>query len=167
MSAQEEAWSSVSWAAATDKASVVKLTRGESDSSHTLGWCPAKSYRPFNTAAFYVYSTLLLLYTSMWLQKKIRLTRRFSFILFIKINKINKRMGISKPADGQLSGQQQAVALIWSDGVVGWCSQGWLWIQLLVWPPLALFIYSQLQTLAPENTICGKKIIDWKIDLFL
>ena len=34
-----------------------------------------------------------------------------------------------------------------------------------VWPLLGRFISSQLQTLAPENTICGKTI-GWKINLF-
>ena len=31
---------------------------------------------------------------------------------------------------------------------------------------LGLFTSSQLQKLAPENTTCWKKMIDWKIDLF-
>ena len=35
-----------------------------------------------------------------------------------------------------------------------------------LWPLLGLFICSRLQTLAPENTTCGKKMIGWKIDLF-
>ena len=35
-----------------------------------------------------------------------------------------------------------------------------------MWPLLGLFISSQLQTPAPENTTCGKKMIGWKIDLF-
>ena len=39
-------------------------------------------------------------------------------------------------------------------------------IQLLVWPLLGLFICSQLQTAAPENTTCGKKMIGWKIAFF-
>ena len=42
----------------------------------------------------------------------------------------------------------------------------WLAIQTGLWPLLGLFICSQLQTLAPENTTCGKKMIGWKIDLF-
>ena len=43
----------------------------------------------------------------------------------------------------------------------------WPMIQLPVWPLLGLFICSQLQTPAPENTTCGKKMIGRKIDLFL
>ena len=35
-----------------------------------------------------------------------------------------------------------------------------------MWPLLGLFICSWLQTPAPENTTCGKKMIGWKIDLF-
>ena len=35
-----------------------------------------------------------------------------------------------------------------------------------VWPLLGLFICSQFQTSAPENTTRGKKMIGWKIDLF-
>ena len=67
-------------------------------------------------------------------------------------------------------------AFIWSVAsgcfdLVWWCcwwrSQWWLEIQLPVWLPLALFMCSRLQTLAPKNTICGKKkTIGWKIDLF-
>ena len=36
-----------------------------------------------------------------------------------------------------------------------------------VWPLFDLFIYSQRQTPAPENTTCGKNMIGWKIDFFL
>ena len=39
-------------------------------------------------------------------------------------------------------------------------------IQTGVWPLFGLFISSQLQTRAPENTTCGKKMIGWKINLF-
>ena len=59
MSAKGETCSNTSWAVAADKASVVELTREESDSSLTLSWCPAKAADHFHTTAFYVYSTLL------------------------------------------------------------------------------------------------------------
>ena len=74
--------------------------------------------------------------------------------------------GISKPADEHLSGRQHWLAangcfdLVWQCCWVMFLATG-PEIQLLVWPPLALFIYSWLQTLAPKNTM-----IDWKIDLF-
>ena len=57
--------------------------------------------------------------------------------------------------------------------VIWWAENGcfdrvllseWWTIQLLVWSQLALFMYSRLQTLAPESTICGEKTIGWKID---
>ena len=36
-----------------------------------------------------------------------------------------------------------------------------------VWPLFGLFMCSRFQTLAPENTTCGKNMIGWKIDFFL
>ena len=75
--------------------------------------------------------------------------------------------GTSKLADRRLSSWSQVVALIKSDSVVWWCSQWRLKVQLLVWPLLALFICSQLQTPAPENTICGKKWLVEKLTFFM
>ena len=85
-------------------------------------------------------------------ERKIRLNN----IIIYWINKINKRMKY----------MSCWLAVIWSAAsgcfdLVWRCYRVTLSamtrFQISVWPPLALFIRSRLQTPAPENSICGKK----------
>ena len=95
--------------------------------------------------------------------RKIRLMRRFS--LFCLLNKWNKQANEISGwlAGGCLFGDEQ---LLWSGRMtlsgdalrMAGDSTG-------VWPLFGLFICSQLQTPAPENTTRGKNMIGWKIDL--
>ena len=90
--------------------------------------------------------------------RKIRLTRRFS--LFCLLNKWNIWL-----AGRGLSIWRQAVALIWLDGVVRWCSQaGWWfnWRETSAWP---IYMFSTSNTGSRKYYLL-KKMIGWKIDPF-
>ena len=80
-------------------------------------------------------------------ERKIKLTRRFSFIRLLN----EWRGGIFSATSGRFD-------LVW--GCCWVTLLPWPGIQRPVWPLLALLICSLLQTPAPENTICGKKN-DW------
>ena len=96
--------------------------------------------------------------------RKIRLTRRFSFISFIELNKINKRIEyLSRLTDGYLVGGKR---LLWSGLTVlsddlsdDWDSTA------RVTSACPIYIFSTTNT-GPRKHYLWEKIIGWKIDLF-
>ena len=110
----------------------------------------------------YVYEYML--YTIMWLQEKLDWREDLVYFLYW-INKINKQMKYLAGWRGRVTLRRQAVALIWSDVVVGWRS-GRPTSQMAYDLYLA-YLYLPNFKHRLQKILLVEKMIGWKIDFFL
>ena len=104
-----------------------------------------------------------MLYTSVWLQEK--WDWREDLVFVYQINKNKQADEIS----GWLTGVVYSATSSCFDLFGRYCRVtlfGQADDSTVVLPLFGLFICSQLQTPAPENTTSGEKMIGWKINLF-